>query len=411
MKTLKEYLIEDRFTGHLEHLEDLVFNDGVDGARKGINFLRSLRDMLAGNSSTKTGVSVKFDGSPAIFVGVDPSDNKFFVSTKGIFNKTPNVYKTPQEITDKLSGDLATKVLTAFNEFKKLGIKSGVYQGDLMFTQDSIKNINIEGIKYTTFHPNTLVYAIPYEDPEAARVRSAKIGVVWHTVYTGNSFDNMKAFYGQDIVKNFKPSPSVWMVDAVYHDYSGTATFTKSETAELTDLLSQAGKLFHEIDGRALDAIKANADLLLLIKTFNNSKIRANQPITDLNKHVSDLFHYIYDRHQQNIDDKKTPKGKEKATQQRKDTLEWFSKFQRGDLIKIYKLSDLLKQVKERVVDKMSQINNIPTFTQTASGFKTAKPEGFCAVDHLSGSVVKLVNRMEFSRANFSDEYVKGFNK
>ena len=73
----------------MEHLEDNILNAGVDGARESINFLRSLRDMLAGNAKSKVNVTVKWDGAPAIFAGIDPSDKKFFVAKKGIFNKNP----------------------------------------------------------------------------------------------------------------------------------------------------------------------------------------------------------------------------------------------------------------------------------------------------------------------------------
>ena len=140
----------------MEHVEDLVFNEGVNGTRKAINFLRSLRDMLAGNSKTSITSTVKWDGAPAIFAGVDPRDGKFFVAKKGVFNKEPKVYKTAAEVDADTSGDLAAKLKVALKEFSKLGIKSGVYQGDLMFTDDKKTEV-IDGEKYITFHPNTIV--------------------------------------------------------------------------------------------------------------------------------------------------------------------------------------------------------------------------------------------------------------
>ena len=85
MLNLKDFLKEEKNT-HMEHVEDLIFNEGVTGTRKAINFLRDLRDMLAGNAKSKVTATVKWDGAPAIFAGTDPSDGKFFVATKGIFN-------------------------------------------------------------------------------------------------------------------------------------------------------------------------------------------------------------------------------------------------------------------------------------------------------------------------------------
>ena len=94
---------------HLEHLEDEIINNGVAGGRAAINFLRSLRDMLAGNSRSSINMTVKWDGAPAIFAGIDPEDGKFFVAKKSVFNATPKLYKTEAEIDDDLSGALNSK--------------------------------------------------------------------------------------------------------------------------------------------------------------------------------------------------------------------------------------------------------------------------------------------------------------
>ena len=85
MLNLKQFIIESKNT-HMEHIEDLIFNDGVDGARQAINFLRDLRNSLAGHGKSKINMTVKWDGAPAIFAGVDPADKKLFVAKKGLFN-------------------------------------------------------------------------------------------------------------------------------------------------------------------------------------------------------------------------------------------------------------------------------------------------------------------------------------
>ena len=131
---------------HLEHLEDEIINFGVDGGRAAINFLRSLRDMLAGSSRSSVNMTVKWDGAPALFAGVDPEDGKFFVAKKSVFNVNPKLYKTAGEIDADLSGTLNSKFKVALSELRKLGIK-GVLQGDLMFTDD-LSDESIDGIKY-----------------------------------------------------------------------------------------------------------------------------------------------------------------------------------------------------------------------------------------------------------------------
>jgi hypothetical protein len=410
MKNLKEFIKEEKNV-HMEHLEDLVFNEGVAGTRKAINFLRDLRDMLAGNSVSKITATVKWDGAPAVFAGVDPRDGKFFVAKKGVFNKEPKVYKTPAEVDADTSGDLAVKLKIALAEFKKLGIKSGVYQGDLMFTQADLKKETIDGNDYVTFHPNTIVYAVPFNSDLGKQIRKSRIGVVWHTTYTGNSFETMRAEFGKPIATMMRSTASVWMDDANYKDYSGVATFTKSETANITSQLSQVGSLFQSMNAITLNAISNDAELLMLVKTYNNSKIRAGQLISNTDDHVVGLFNYIHEKYQKDIDKLKTEKGKAGQDEKRKRVMAFFANHDKREIVKIFDIANMLTDIKNQIVAKMNQAGHIPTFIKTSSGFKVTGVEGFVAIDHLTGGAVKIVNRMEFSKANFSADVIKGWQR
>jgi len=349
--------------------------------------------------------------SPAIFAGIDPRDGKFFIAKKGVFNKEPKIYKTDAEIDADTSGELADKFKIALKNFKKLGIKSGVYQGDLMFTKGDVKSEVIDGEKYSTFHPNTIVYAVPYSADLAKKIRSAEIGVVWHTTYTGDSFETMSATFGKSIVDKLKPTPTVWMDDANYHDYSGTASFTAAETEYVTEMLSKIGALFHDVSAGALNYISNDEDLLGLVLTYNNSKIRAGQTITNPKEHVKGLFDWIYERYQKEIDAKKTEKGKVGWEEKRKKVLSFFAAHDQAEIVKIFELSILLGQVKKPIIEKMNKAASIKTFLKTKNGFEVTGVEGFVAIDKLSGGAVKIVDRMEFSRANFSADILKGWQK
>ena len=184
---------------HLEHIEDEIINFGVDGGRAAINFIRSLRDMLAGASRSSVNMTVKWDGAPAIFAGTDPSDGKFFVAKKSVFNATPKLYKTNEEIDEDLKGALNSKFKVALAEFPKLGIK-GVLQGDLMFTDD-VSTKKIDGTEYFTFQPNTIVYAVPTKSDLGKQISKSKIGVVWHTTYEGTELQSMTAKLGANVSK------------------------------------------------------------------------------------------------------------------------------------------------------------------------------------------------------------------
>ena len=395
----------------MEHLSDLPFNEGVDGTRKAILFLRDLRDMLAGNSLSSVTATVKWDGAPAVFAGVDPRDGKFFVAKKGVFNKDPVVYKTQEDIDRDIGpGDLNHKMSIALKEFKKLGITSGIYQGDIMFTHDTIKLEMINGKRYVTFHPNTIVYSVPDGTDLARTIKAARIGVVWHTTYSGSSFENMKASFGKNITDKLNQTRSVWMIDATYQDYSGTATFTKQETDEVTAILSQAGTMFSQIDAAALNAIKNDPDLLVMVKTYNNSKVRAGEEITDTHAHVAGLFHYIWDKFEEKINGMKTEKGKQSAIIKRDRLLQFFKSHDKSHIVKIYDLVNLLDKAKHMIIDKMNKASHISTFLKTQNGFKITAPEGFVAIDK-QGNAVKLVDRMTFSHANFSSDIVRGWER
>ena len=247
MLRLNDYLIEQKNT-HMTHVEVLIFMKGVEGTRQAIEFLRDVRDALVSNAKSRVNITVKWDGAPAMFAGTDRSDGKFFVAKKGIFNKNPKVYKSESEID--VVGELGEKFKVAFRNFKDLGIKGGI-QGDLMFTND-VKSENIDDKAYLTFQPNTIVYAVEKDSDLGRMINKAEIGIVWHTTYTGNSFEDMKAKFGTPIVPKLRKSSKVWMDDATYRDVSGTATFTDKESKLVSIVLSSAGSKFRRIGSRLI---------------------------------------------------------------------------------------------------------------------------------------------------------------
>jgi hypothetical protein len=410
MKNFSQYLVEAKNT-HMEHLEDNVLNGGVDGARQSINFLQSLRDMLAGHSNVKLNTTVKWDGAPAIFAGIDPTDGKFFVAKKGIFNKNPKVYKTPADVRADTSGDLAEKLLICLKYLPELNI-NGVIQGDLMFTQSDLKTQDIDGESCVTFHPNTIVYAIPTKSKLAKQIQSAKMGIVWHTTYTGKSFETMKASFGKNIKGKLTPSKNVWFDDATYRDVTGTATMTSEETASMTKILSKAGSLFNTIPAKVLNEISENEQLLTMIKTFNNSKIRAGEIlIGDPDSHTTELVDFIGSKFQKEIESKKTDKAKEAAKQRKNEAMKFFVNNPKAQINKVFELMKLLIEAKLIVVSKMNKAGGIGTFLKTDSGFTVTGQEGYVAIDHTGKNAVKIVDRLEFSRANFSPDILKGWQR
>ena len=405
MISFRETLSEQKNT-HMTHIEDKVLYGGVDGTRQAINALRSLRDMLKGEQDGN--VSVKWDGAPAIFAGTDPSDGVFFVAKKGIFNKNPKIYKTAADVDNDTSGDLAVKLKSALRELPKLGIK-GIIQGDFLFGPGDLKKKTIKGKKYVTFHPNTIVYAVPTDNDAARDIERATIGIVWHTSYSGNGFDSLRASYGVD-VRGMKKSKSVWSQDAMLRDHTNIL-MTKKETDDVNKSLSQAGKLFNQIAGSTLRELQANQKLAQLIEQFNNKYVRKGQVVQNTRRHTDMLIKWIGLKFGKEEAKRKSERGKQSQRDAKQQMLSFFSPSNKQNLIKMFELQKLIVVAKLKLINKLNTLQKVKSFVKTKNGFKVTGAEGFVAIDKLGGDAVKLVDRMEFSYNNFSPNILKGWDK
>ena len=383
---------------HLEHLEDEVLNNGVVGTRSAINYLQSLRDMLAGSSKSSVNVTVKWDGAPAIFAGINPENGQFFVGTKGVFNKNAKINYSHDDIDrNHPSSGLNQKLKVALTELSKLGIKD-VLQGDMMFTQEDLENKTIDGKQYVTFQPNTIVYAVPMES--AQRILSSKMGIVFHTTYSGKTMEDMSASFSVNL-RGLAKTSDVWYSDAEYRDTSGSINFNKKETDAITKVLSQAGKTFHSLKSEFLSMISQDDEIKIMIKTYNNTKVRTGQKITNTRMHTKGLIEYVYDKLKKEVDKVKRPQNK-RIKQQNMDRLMKEFRSNSSQLVKIFDMQNLLVDAKEMVIRKLEKSKGLmDLFIRTENGYKVTQPEGFVAIDKL-GKAVKLVDRLEFSRANFN---------
>lgn len=387
------------------HIEDKVLYGGVEGTREAINALRELRNMLQGKH--KQDISVKWDGAPAIFAGTDPSDGQFFVAKKGVFNKNPKVYKTKADVDADTSGDLNKKMNAALEELPALGIK-GIIQGDFLFGPGDVSSKSIGGEKYLTFHPNTIVYAFPVKSQGAKEVKKSRIGIVWHTTYSGSSFESLTASYGVD-VKKLKKTTKVWSQDAMLRDVS-VATMTEKETKQVDAYLSEAGKLFSKISGSTLRQLEANQELAQLIEQFNNTFVRKGEIIKNSKRHTLALQNWLRTKYKKEEDKRSSDKGKKAQQKKLADIMTFFSKQNTMSLVNMFELQKQIVLAKIILINKLNDLANIDTFVKTSKGYKVTGQEGFVAIDKLGGDAVKLVDRMEFSYNNFSPNILKGWD-
>ena len=399
MQSFKQYLNESRNT-HLEHLEDEIVNNGYDGGVNAVNFLSSIRDMMLGSSRSKLNVSVKWDGAPAVFCGINPENGKFFVGSKSIFNVTPKINYTNSDISRNHGGGLADRLKICLKYLPRLGIK-GVVQGDLLFVPGDIKGVTIHGEKAIAFKPNTITYAVPEDSPLARRILNAKLGIIFHTSYSGRTMDKLKASFGVN-VRSFNKSTAVFFDDASYKDTSGVASFTSAESDSYDAQLRMAmgsikkGKPVLELMKRQHNLLSVGARL----KIFFNTYIKQGRTVPSAKGAYNDFRKYYASALDDEVDARKTDKAKSKYTTIRNEGLRFIDRYATELYFAIASYMTLQK-VKSFLVQKMNQIKSIGTFIQTDKGFRVTNPEGYVAVDR-SGSAVKLVDRLEFSTANFT---------
>jgi len=385
---------------HLEHLEDSVFNEGSSGVEEAILFINAVTDMIRGNTSKKYSVTTKWDGAPSVFCGINPENGKFFVGSKSVFNKTPKINYTPADVRRNHVGGVVDKLVACF-ALKKIGIK-GVLQGDLLFTPGDKSNQKINGVQHITFKPNTITYAVPSDSKLGSRIKSADVGIVFHTEYKGKTLPTMSAKFGAS-VKGLRTPKKVWFDDATVKDFSGTGSLTSREASVVDKQISKIETLSNNsktfLDNIAKDPIVDE------IKIYVNSLVRAG----GFKPTAKEFIEFLKDKEQSKVDKLKTEKGRQRKQEALDAKLKTVSAM-RSNLNKAFRLQKLLAQVKTLLTRKLARIDNMPSFIQTKDGFKATDPEGFVVIDHLTDKAYKLVDRMEFSRLNFttSKDWIKG---
>ena len=402
MFNFKGFLTQDKNT-HLEHLEDDIINRGAVGGDNAINFLKSVRNMLAGTTGSKTNITVKWDGAPAIICGINPENGKFFVGTKSVFNKNPKINYTVADIRRNHGGVVAQKLEVCLANLKRLNIK-GILQGDLLFTNDK-KVISIDGEKMLSFTPNTITYAVPQNSGIGKRIANAKMGIVFHTQYNGKKMDSLSASFG---TVTGSSNRNVFLASAAYQDTA--VLFPKSELTKFDAQIRMAeGSLRKAAPILNLMSKNISDDLSIgyRLKTYFNHFIRNSNSNMDkvavMQKQFRDYFESVL---QAEIDKRKTPAGKAKFIKAKTDGLQFIDRNKQALYFAIAS-HITLGVAKTTLLQKMNQIQSIGNFIRTSTGYRVTAPEGYVAVDKVAGAI-KLVDRLEFSRQNFT--MPKGWN-
>jgi hypothetical protein len=389
---------------HLEHLEDEVLNYGSEGCFAIVRFLTELKDMI-GKKSTGGFLQTKWDGAPSVVCGVDPMTNLFFVGTKSVFNKKdPKICYTENDIDNMYEGELNKKLKDCLNYFSKLGI-TGVIQGDLLFTDDK-KTQRVDGEELIVFRPNTITYGIPTDHPIGKKVNRAKIGVVFHTHYSGGpDLADMSAKPRVDIARfNSIDDVAVISNDTQVQQVS----FTQAEEQRFNRYIQQINRMCEisaEFHNYLVENSGTTGDAKFFvgsyIKPFFNAEIKAARTITNVDSTLKSFAEFYKTKMDKEISSVKTPAAQTKKRDFFYKGVKYLEDHQKEfkAFVALYKT---IQEAKLFIIQKLDSLEQFRTFVEIDGGYKVTTPEGY--VLHQDGDMVKLVNRIEFSKNNFTIE-------
>lgn len=384
---------------HLEHLEDEMLNYGSAGCAASVSFLKELKNML-GHQESAGFMQTKWDGAPSVICGTDPKSGMFFVGTKSVFAKTqPKLCFADSQIDDWYEGDLAEKLKFSLRYFAELGI-DGVVQGDLLFTNSTLKRETIDGEQLYTFRPNTITYGIPMDHPIGRAAGRAKIGVVFHTHYAGDDLPTMQARAGAKVkgsndalvIENDTPMHRVGFSSVEMNKFNSYISKIERMCMICGDFLDE----LVDVSGTTGDA---KFHISSYLKQFFNDEIKNARSIGNVDAALYALGNFYHAKMS-----KELAKIKTAANLTKKRNLVYQSENYLVD--NVYKFKALLalykemQAVKQMVIDKLDHLEEFRTFVQTENGYKVTTPEGY--VMHKDGDMIKFVNRLEFAYNNFT---------
>lgn len=415
--TFQKLLNEDT---HSLHMEDSILKGKAYISRM-LGFYNQVFDTLTGSiDKEKPGITVKIDGAPAITMYTKfPGLKGPGVSTKSIFNATPKVYTTNEDIeADDRSPELKAKLKAALKLAKAKIIPAGeIWQGDLLFTKGDIKNYTDDnGQKYIYFKPNTLVYALPVGSDGAKKALASDIGIVFHTRYKGSSVQTVKQSNDASTDELNGIPEWAFVLDARLPNLSGVQTLSDQEASDIEDSLYDLHSLCSEIVNDAdYDLLVNNTDFInFYVMTLQNNKVDKSELI-DPEIFVDELHKWVtgkMSKEYKGLEKLKTKAGRDKkriSLDDKSKDLHTIIETNEPLLHKIAEALYIAADVKNKFITKLNSVNKWVNKVETTFGMKDTNGEGFMVSD-VDGNFVKLVDRSAFSYFNRSPDVIKGFD-
>jgi hypothetical protein len=366
---------------HLTHAEDLPLRAGEVGYHHALGALKAVNDQLEGKMNPSK-VAIKYDGSPSIVFGHNPENGKFFVASKSAFNQTPKLNYSVEDIQKNHGHDpgLVEKLASALEHLKRIAPKTGVYQGDLMYSEDD----KHESKDHYNFTPNTIMYSIPKKSDEGKKVATAKIGIAIHTQYHGSTIAKMKAS-GNVNTAAFQEHKDVHVLP---HEVNlGDALITGKDQTSFEHNIKAAERVHNQLTPNALSSV---SDQKSHLDTYFNHTVREGKKPS-----LTGYRLHLLNHGKKQVEGVKTAGAKQRHFDVMKKNIEHLEHYEHN-FDRFFRLHRHLALAKDALV---SQLKTTTHGYEHSIGGKEASPEGF--VVHHEGYPIKLVNRAEFSRANF----------
>lgn len=345
--------------------------------------------------------------SPAVFFG--NSNKGFFVASKGIFNKTPKINYTEADIEANHSGGLADTLKVALQWLKNVvpNTKDKVYQGDILFTKDTIKHFQHNGKDLIGFHPNTIIYTVEKDSDIGKTIQNSEIGLAVHTEYEWNGEDpstlKVSRFGISDDI--FKDNSKVFIIDTISNlNPKQPLQFSSDQYDKINSNLKQIEKLAATVTWAIFDQ---DAQLGQYLETFVNTYIRANKQYPSPDEMTEQFFDWIEQKVADEKGKLKTEKGKARVDQRyasvrdlKKDSI------QIETMMKIFKL---FSEVKLMIIHKLNEMSLYNNFVMKSNGDLVGTGEEGFVITQTNAKGAKLVDRFEFSKNNFASDIVKSW--
>ena len=387
---------------HLEHIEDEILNHGSAGCMASVSAMKELLRML-GKKPSSGYMQTKWDGAPSVVCGKHPANGLFFVGTKSVFNKEkPKVCYDESDVDmyyGDASPDLISKLKLCVKYFPSLNMDS-VCQGDLLFTSD-VKSETVDGEQLYTFKPNAITYGIPVDHPLGKKISKAKIGIVFHTSYTGNDIATMSARAGAPtftspgdvfLVENDTPMDDISVDRSVLSKFEQNITLVDSMCKKSADFLD------HLVDNMGTTGDK-KFHVASYLKQFFNAEIRGGKSIGSAQTTLKALGEFYHEKMMAVIDKLKSDKTITERRKQMYDGIQYLED-NADKFTAMLTLYTKIIECKDLVMEQLDHLETFRTYVQTDKGYKVTNPEGY--VLHHNGDMIKLVNRIEFSYINFT---------